>query len=199
MRTGNLVQGFSQGRLVSYTTLDGKVEKGILLPPDFNNEDIESDGVTVPLPRAITFIQSLVQGKMINLSSEITLTRTSQGFEMRVPASQNKGGAFFMDEKLIALTTLGRFEKVSNTMRAEIDTHDLRGLIDQLHAEHGVNISLTQKQFDQIKDDLQKQISRIRPIKFPPKEEHVEFDMVLARAKALTLKLRLLKLQRQRA
>ena len=200
MRTGNLVQGFSQGRLVSYTTSDGKVEKGILLPPDYDAKDIESDGVTVPLPRATPFIRSLVGGKMITLSNEITLTRTTaETFEMRVSASQKKGGVFFMDEKLIAMTSQGKFEKVSKTMRAEIDEYNLGELIKHLHEEHGVNITLTQQQFERIKDEVQKQISKVSPIKLPPKEEQEDLELMKDIAKALTLKLKLLKLQRQRA
>lgn len=197
MRTGNLVQGFSQGRLVSYTTVDGRIEKGILLPPDYDVKDIENDGVTVPLPRASSFIRSLVYGKLIELSGDITLTRTQSGYQMRVPASQSKGGSLFMDEKLIALTEQGYFEKVSNTMRAEIEEHMIGKVIDHLHNEHGVNITLTQSQFERIKDEVQKQISKVKSIKLPPKEK--EFDFDLARARALTLKLNLLKLQRARA
>lgn len=199
MRTGNLVQGFSQGRLVSYTTLDGKIEKGILLPPEYDVKDIEKDGVTVPLPRAISFIQSLVYGKMIELSNEITLTRTQSSYQMRVPASQSKGGNLFMDEKLIALTKDGYFEKVSNTMRADIDETRIGKLIYRLHKAHGINITLTQSQFEKIKGEVQEQISRVQTIKLPPKEKEQEFDFDLARAKALTLKLKLLKLKRARA
>lgn len=192
MRTGNLVQGFEQGRLVSYTTLDGKVDKGILLSSDHEDKDSQGDGVTVPLPRAFSFIKSMVQGKMIDLSDEITLTRKTDSFEMRVAASNAKGGAFFMDAKLLELTKQGQFEKVSNTMRAEIDEDNLSKLVSHLHNAHRVNITLTQSQFERIKDEVQKQISRIRPIKFPPKEEQ-NLKLIRARAKAITIKLKLLK------
>ena len=79
-----------------------------------------------------------------------------------------------MDEKLIALTTENKFEKVSNTMRADIDMSNLQGLMNRLHGEHGVNVSLKLHEFESIKDEIQKQISRIRPIEHPPKEEKAD-------------------------
>ena len=191
MKTGNLVQGFKDGRLVSYTTIDGAVEKGILLSGDYDDQEVHKVGVTVPLPRAISFIRSLVKGKMIELSDSITLTRTADSFQMRVPASNSKGGSFFMNEELIALTKEGKFEKVSSTMRADIEPENLNRLIKHLHEQHGVNIALSQREFEQIKDEVQNAISRVKSIKLPPKENS-NMTIIRARAKAITIKLKLL-------
>src|SRR6185437_13290927 len=49
--TGNLLQAFSgfKGKLVSYTTLDGQVKKGILLPEYWDPGEQVADNVTVPI------------------------------------------------------------------------------------------------------------------------------------------------------
>ena len=59
--TGNLLQAFAdfKGKLVSYTTLDGKTRKGILMPENWTPTEQVQDKVVVPILKALPLIKSL--------------------------------------------------------------------------------------------------------------------------------------------
>lgn len=189
MRTGNLVQGYSDGRLVSYTTIDGKTEKGILLSENFQNDKMKKK-VTVPLLRASGLIRSMVHGKQLELSDRISITRSSDYFEVRVPASASAGGQFFMEELLIDLTVGRKFEKVSNTMRAKVEDSNLIPFLNVLQNEFGVNIEITWEEYERVKDSFQNKLKVERKI-VPPVEGNTQ-NLLQLRAKAISMKLKLL-------
>src|SRR5690606_20747447 len=56
--TGNLLQAFAayRGKLVSYTTIDGAVKKGILMPENWNPGNEVQQKVEVPISRALKII-----------------------------------------------------------------------------------------------------------------------------------------------
>lgn len=195
MQTGNLVQGYRTGKLISYTTHDNKVAKGVLLPEKDTKKDSGTHGVTVNLLRAMGHIRSAKEGSPVKLSNSLTITRVGQDYQLRIPASKKKGGEFFMDEKLNDVTIGKKFEKVSDTMRGTISGDNLDKLLTILDGRFKVNIELTLEQFERIKEEVERNSGRINKIITPPKEK-MSFDI---EAKALIFKLKLLKKRRGRA
>lgn len=170
MRTGNLLQGALDGKLVSYTTKDGKVKKGVLLPEKTKLKNFDEDGVVVPLNRAHKYVLSRPIGKSAILSNEVSIVNRGGSYTVLVPASNKRGSRFFMDEKLIALTTEGKFEKVSSTMRGEVADYRMEVFLNRLD-EMSVNITLSQHEFEAIQQEAVSKSGTIKKIKIPPKEE----------------------------
>lgn len=170
MRTGNILQGATGGKLVSYTTKDGKTKKGVLLPENTELKDFDSAGVVIPLNRAHKYILSRPIGQAAKLSNELSIANRGGSYTIYIPAAKKHGGKFFMDAKLIRLTDGGKFEKVGSTMRGNIADFRMTAFLERLD-QMSVNITLSQSEFDAIEADTQKETGRVKAIKRPPKEE----------------------------
>jgi len=189
LKSGNLLQGVLDGKLVSYTTDEGNVKKGILLPEHVEMK-FEQQGVVVPLSRALPIFESMRLGHPLPLSNELTITKREDHLELRTPASKKKGGKFYLNERLIKLTRDNKFEKVGNVMKGEIPLGRLESLLDQLD-QLSVNINLTLSEFQKLDEQTAKKLGRKRKIKRPPKEEveNTKLKLMRMRAKALKLKM----------
>ncbi|GAB5417621.1 MAG: hypothetical protein Crog4KO_26060 [Crocinitomicaceae bacterium] len=197
--TGNLLQAALDGKLVSYTTHDGKVNKGVLLPEQ-TEINFHDEGVIVPLSRTVPLFESLAHGKQITLSHQLTITRSGDYLELRTPSSKKNGGMFFMSEKLIAITRDNKFEKVSNTMRGEIHIGRLIELLEILE-NLTVNITLTLSEYEMLNKKTAKRNSTQRKIKKPLAEQDSSTKLRLfkMKAKALKLKMEMLSLNKNSA
>lgn len=194
MRTGNLLQGSLDGKLVSYTTREGEVKKGILIPENAQLADFTEEGIVVPLSRATKHILSRPIGKAANLSNDISIVNQGGVYRVIVPASQKHGGKFFMNEKLINLTEGKRFEKVSSAMRGDVTSENMKDFLSLLDGM-GVNITLRQKEFEAIEQEAITHSGRVKAIELPPQEETktVNYDEL----KLLKLKMKMkLKIKR---
>lgn len=198
--TGNLLQAFSdfKGKLVSYTTIDKQIKKGILLPQYWEPEEAIKDKVIVPITRARAFIFSLSTGSMINTNNSISIFRQPDGFKVVVPSSKKQGGAVFLDEDILKLVDGNNFQKVGSKMAANLDTEKVDKLVDLLQEKHSASVSLTGEQFQTIKnEDVPKRSKTLKML--PPTREKVRrlswpAKALKLKAKALKLKLELLKL-----
>lgn len=197
--TGNLLQAALDGKLVSYTTLDGKVKKGVLLPEQ-SEIDFRSEGVTVPLLRTLPLFESLPYGKQLVLRNEITVTRNDEYLELRVPASKSKGGEYFLDEELIHLTRDNKFEKIANTMRGSIHIGRVEKLLERLD-QLSVNMTLSLSEFERLDALTEKKLGKKRKIKKPPEESSnsEQIRLIKVKAKALKIKMKMLALNQNSA
>jgi hypothetical protein len=146
---GNDVKG---GQLISYTTKDGGIKRGILI---HDSKSIAGTDIRVPIKRARKYIQQLPLGDFIESSAgEIVIANTGNNYwEIEVPASKAKGGKFYLDEGMKGLVKDGRFDKVGNAMRAEFKRDNLDKLIDILQKDFGISVRLSQEQMRKISDD----------------------------------------------
>ncbi|HYD20244.1 MAG TPA: strawberry notch C-terminal domain-containing protein, partial [Flavipsychrobacter sp.] len=99
--TGNLLQAFSdfKGKLVSYTTIDGKTLKGILMPENWNPGEQVQDKVVVPIIKALPLLKSLVNGHHIITNNGISFFRQGSYYKVIVPGSRAKGGDIYLDKR----------------------------------------------------------------------------------------------------
>lgn len=164
--TGNILQAFGKeelkGSLISYTTIEGGRKKGILLPESFdkktknqrgNTTDI---GITVPIIKALPIIKSLVDGQSISTKEGFSIMKKTygDGYNIYVPASKQKGGHIYLNETIMAITTEGTFNKISDQMKASVENYKIDNLIEYVQSEFGFTVELKPSQFDVIKDSI---------------------------------------------
>lgn len=201
--TGNLLQAFSdfKGKLVSYSTIDGQVKKGILLPEYWDPGEQVADNVTVPIIKALPLIRSLVQNSHITTNNGLSFFKHGQQFKIVVGGSRVKGGDIYLDKQLLALIEGGNFQKTSDKMVAQLDEKHINAFVQVLQNNHGLSMTVNSGQFRQIEKQTQASPSR-KPIALPPpappEQEQTKVVKMEKRrrleleAKAIKLKLQLL-------
>lgn len=201
--TGNLLQAFSdfRGKLVSYTTIDGQVKKGLLMPEYWNPGEHVADNVTVPIIKALPLIRSLVQNAHIKTDNALSFFKQGQRFKIVVNGSRAKGGDIYLDKDLLALVDGNNFQKTSDKMVATVDEKDIVAFVEILQRNHSLSMTVNGSQFRQIEKQAVPTASR-KPIALPPpaptaEEESKVIKMDKRRrleleARALKIKLQLL-------
>jgi hypothetical protein len=196
--TGNLLQAFSdfKGKLVSYTTIDGKTVKGILMPENWDPGEQVQDKVVVPIIKALPLIKSLVNGHQIVTNTGVSFFRHGSDYKIIVAASRSKGGDVYLDKELLELVQNRNFEKVSDKMVAMVDASSIGKFIEVLQNNHSCAVSINAAQFREIEKSSQRYSSR-KKIELPQDyEPEAEQDNIISllelEAEALALELELL-------
>ncbi len=197
--TGNLLQAFSdfKGKLVSYTTVDGKTVKGILMPENWNPGDEVQDKVVVPIIKALPLIKSLVSGGHITTNNGVSFFRQGSYFKIIVSASRAKGGDIYLDKQLLEIVENNNFEKTSDKMYAIVSDTNISRFVEVLQTNHSCAITLNSAQFRSIGKESHRYSSR-RKIDIPdklPDKPIVETNLISLfelEAEALALELELL-------
>ncbi|MBS1586500.1 MAG: strawberry notch C-terminal domain-containing protein [Bacteroidetes bacterium] len=198
--TGNLLQAFSdfKGKLVSYTTLDGRTVKGILMPENWNPGDQVQDKVVVPIIKALPLIRSLVNGAHILTNNGISFFRQGQYFRIIVSASRAKGGDIYLDKQILEVVEKNNFEKVSDKMAALVEERNIGKLVEILQVNHSCAITVNSTQLRHLEKDSQRYSSR-RKIEIPAKQPDMPvvqesniISLLELEAEALALELELL-------
>jgi hypothetical protein len=170
--TGNLLQAFSayKGKLVSYTTIDGAVKKGILMPENWNPGNEVQQKVEVPISRAIKIIRSLGNGQQITTSNNISIFKQYDKFKIIVSSSKQRAGDVYLDEDILKLVDGHNFEKVSDRMAATLDADKIDAFNTMLQEKFNASVSLNAQQFEVIKKEIPKRPMREKPVlKIEPK------------------------------
>lgn len=196
--TGNLLQAFSdfKGKLVSYTTNDGKTIKGILMPENWNPGEQIQDKVVVPIIKALPLIKSLVNGRQIVTNTGVSLFRTGGYYKIIVAASRSKGGEIYLDKQILALVERNNFDKVSDKMVSLIEDNRISQLVEVLQINHSCAVTISSAQFSEIGKSNHRYSSR-KKIELPAlTAEQTEPDntvlLLELEAEALALELELL-------
>jgi len=194
--TGNLLQAFSdfKGKLVSYTTKDGETKKGILMPENWIAEEHIGDKVVVPIGKALTIIKSLSNGAAIYTNNDVAIFKHGDQYKVIVPASRQRGGEIYLDKDILELVDGKNFEKTSDKMIATFSFKKIEPFVEILQTKFSSAVTLTNLQFDIIKDEKQKRISTRKKIVLPPKQEAPERNNIRIlelEAEALALELEL--------
>lgn len=170
--TGNLLQAFAtyKGKLVSYTTIEGAVKKGILLPENWNPGNEVQQKVEVPISRALKIIRSLGSGQQITTSNNISIFKQYDKFKIIVSSSKQRSGDVYLDEDILKLVDGHNFEKVSDRMAATLDENKIDDFILILQEKFNASVSLNSQQFEIIKNEIPKRPVREKPVlKIEPK------------------------------
>ena len=161
--TGNILQAFSQysGKLISYTTIEGGIKKGILLPDNFDPAKQSRGMITVPIIKALPFILEMGENTTIyasddNLSIEKYSDYGSRNYRMILPANKNYKN-IFEDRKIIKISTNDRdgFIKSGNKMVAFFDKSAIKPLIEQLQEVYNLSVSISPSVYEQFVEKKQ--------------------------------------------
>jgi predicted RNA methylase len=193
--TGNLLQAFSdfKGKLVSYTTIDDKTIKGILMPENWNPGEQIQDRVVVPILKALPLIKSLTQNNQIVTNNGLSIFRTGENFKLIIAASRARGGDIYLDKQILELVEKNNFEKVSDKMVAILPGKKIGKLIELLQNNHSCSIIIHSSQLKDLKNENVRYSNR-KNIELPDEETEPDSDISILEleAEALTLELELL-------
>jgi hypothetical protein len=193
--TGNLLQAFSdfKGKLVSYTTKEGEVKKGILMPENWNPNEQGQDRVVVPIIKGAVLIKSLVQNSHIVTNNGISFFKNGDYFKIIVAGSRAKGGDVYLDKQILELVEKNNFEKTADKMVANLHESKIDKLIELLQVNHSSSLTISPSQFAQLKDTKHRYSNR-KPIVLPDTTEDNNSNVFYLEleAEALTLELELM-------
>ena len=194
--TGNLLQAFAdfKGKLVSYTTIDDKVEKGILMPDYWEPEEQGQSSVSVPIIKSLPFVKGLSNGQTMRTSLGIVFMRMYDGrIKIIAPSSRAKGGDFYLDKEVLDLVQDRNFNKIADKMVSYVDNGNLEDLLLVMQRKHTCSVELTMQQYKSIESE-QKKISSRKKIRLPEAEKVSNANQILIlelEAEAVLLQLQL--------
>jgi len=194
--TGNVLQAFSayKGKLVSYTTIDGGVKKGILMPEYWQPANEVQQKTVVPISRAIKIIRSLTNGSAITTKNDVSIFKQGDRFKIMVSSARSRGGEIYLDPDILRLVDKNNFEKVSDKMTASLEETSIDKLVEILQEKFNDSVSLNPGQYEMIRSEIPKKASRPKPVMVMlPKESGTPLiDELELEALALEVELELL-------
>lgn len=193
--TGNVLQAFSafKGKLVSYTTIEGGIKKGILMPEYWEPKNDVQQKTVVPISRAMKIIRSLTIGSSITTKNGVSIFRQPGKFKLVVSAARSKGGDTYLDPDLLNIVDRNNFEKISDRMTASVDENRIDEFVQVLQEKFNDSVSLSPPQYELIKGEIPKRESRAKPIMVVlPKQSQSQMEQLELEALALELELELL-------
>lgn len=193
--TGNVLQAFSayKGKLVSYTTIDGSIKKGILMPEFWEPGNDVQQKTIVPVLRAMKVIRSLTTGGSITTKNGVSLFRQAGKFKIVVSAARSRGGDTYLDPDLLKLVDRNNFEKVSDRMTASLDEDLIDEFVQVLQEKFNDSVSLNPAQYELIRSEIPKKEPRVKPTMVVlPKQSQSQVEQLELEALALELELELL-------
>lgn len=134
MVTGNLIAGWealknqrAEGKIVTYTTGDGKVKTGILLPQNYN------PGMSmVKIRDAAHLIQVLSNAIEVRTPAGLSIRSVGDRdhFEVRAPAARNRGGRYWREDAFNALMVGNQMIQQGSDMVGRIARRNVPALVD---------------------------------------------------------------------
>jgi len=193
--TGNVLQAFSayKGKLVSYTTNDGGIKKGILMPEFWEQGNDVQPKTVVPVSRAMKIIRSLTTGASITTKNGVSIFKQPGKFKIVVSSARSKGGDTYLDPDLLNLVDRNNFEKVSDRMTASLEEDLIDDFVHVLQEKFNDSVSLSPAQYELIKNEIPKKEPRTKPVMVVlPKQSQSQIEQLELEALALELELELL-------
>lgn len=107
--TGNLLAGYSAAerllsakggrpRVITYTTKNGEILQGVLMPSTFNPKD-----TIIDVKKGEELVAALKEGQAVTSLGGAEFYWKDDAIELRVPASKSAGGRYWQDQRLLAL------------------------------------------------------------------------------------------------
>lgn len=142
--TGNILAGIDKinkmglfgARLVRYTTSEGEIVDGILMPDNFNVNSLKG-GAAIS-----TKLNDILNGKKvtsIDKKVEVGKKYSWESISLRVPKSKAEGGQYWNDEELLGLVD-GKFHTHAGMMEAVVPNENLEKVLNLLSTKFGVQV-----------------------------------------------------------
>lgn len=130
--TGNMLEALSDnsaiGHLISYTTDDGKVKQGILIPDSVSMAEITGN---MPIAKAYNWLTKKSGGtELVSTDGTLRLTKNFDSmYTLFVPASRKDGGKYYLNQDLLDLVHGHNFQSKGNKFWATFDSKDLHDVL----------------------------------------------------------------------
>lgn len=130
--TGNMLEALadnsSVGHLISYTTDDGKVKQGILVPDSVSTAEITGN---MPIAKAYNWLTKKSGGtELVSTDGTLRLTKNFDSmYTLFVPASRKDGGKYYLNQDLLNLVHGHNFQSKGNKFWATFDSKDLHDVL----------------------------------------------------------------------
>ena len=139
--TGNMLEALSDnsaiGHLISYTTDDGKVKQGILIPDSVSTAEITGN---MPIAKAYNWLTKKSGGtELVSTDGTLRLTKNFDSmYTLFVPASRKDGGKYYLNQDLLDLVHGHNFQSKGNKFWATFgskDLHDVLYVLNKMDVE----------------------------------------------------------------
>lgn len=148
MVTGNVLQGYTgefiKGKLVSFSTSEGKIKNGILMPEKYlPNHD--SFKMKVRIKDAYTYINGLQARKMVMSScGTLLITRNSAySFTIELMGEKRKHGKYLVDYELVSLSLDDEWKRQNYVDVIRIGDSQLEEVLIHLDSQHKTKIMIS--------------------------------------------------------
>lgn len=148
MITGNILQAFDdeRGKLVSYTTSDGEVKKGILKPEGWEPNPERS--IRVPILKALKVLTSMVNNSSIHCSDSMSIFRVGDSFRLTVSADRAEFLGMNEDTELIELLYEEKFIETEDDLQAIFFASRLETVAEILQRKYSLSLKLKDYQLN---------------------------------------------------
>lgn len=126
--TGNMLEALADnssiGHLISYTTDDGKVKQGILVPDSVSTAEITGN---MPIAKAYDWFTKKTSGtELVSTDGTLKLTKNfGSMYTLFVPASRKEGGKYYLNRDLLDLVHGHNFQSKGKNFWATFNAENL--------------------------------------------------------------------------
>lgn len=134
--TGNMLEALADnssiGHLISYTTDDGKVKQGILVPDSVSTAEITGN---MPIAKAYDwFTKKTIGTELVSTDGALRLTKNfGSMYTLFVPASRKEGGKYYLNQDLLDLVHGRNFQSKGKNFWATFDAEKLKDVLNVLN------------------------------------------------------------------
>lgn len=134
--TGNMLEALADnssiGHLISYTTDDGKVKQGILVPDSVSTAEITGN---MPIVKAYDWFTKKTSGtELVSTDGALRLTKNfGSMYTLFVPASRKEGGKYYLNQDLLDLVHGRNFQSKGKNFWATFDAEKLKDVLNVLN------------------------------------------------------------------
>ncbi|MEC4091630.1 PLxRFG domain-containing protein [Pseudoalteromonas rubra] len=139
---GNLIEAQSRsemkGRIIPFTTQDGSVLQGMVMPPGFSPEKNVKDAIDVTVSQMVDWLtktqdEQLADWGLNTLDNMVSLSKQGGRYELSMPKAVSKGKRYWGDPRIEEI--IGeQAVKGSGTLTVPIAKKDLVTVANALHA-----------------------------------------------------------------
>lgn len=134
--TGNMLEALADnssiGHLISYTTDDGKVKQGILVPDSVSTAEITGN---MPIAKAYDWFTKKTSGtELVSTDGTLRLTKNfGSMYTLFVPASRKEGGKYYLNRDLLDLVHGHNFQSKGKNFWATFNAENLKDVLNILN------------------------------------------------------------------
>jgi len=170
--TGNLIRAFDAfngGRFVHFTTADGDIRQGLLMPREFDaTQTLTQQSVDLKtVDNVRSFIQDWTEGRGIAQTPDnhLRIHHASDGWVLNTSQTRTEGGKFFLNSALLEAIG-GEFVSCNSVMRATVPDEKIETVLEILMTQHPL---LTSNHHDIARNFLAIALPEFTEVKEQPK------------------------------